>query len=201
MKKLLMMLMMSVFLLTMTVTAEAGDNMASEGRPKVAVIMDTPLVFGDDDKIKEAIVTKVQEWFPSNKYEILDFDTVQTLVTEYREENDMVVYEENTQTYKPLKVTDIEQVLGELNPDLVLNMRCTSGRGKTVMTAFSIRTKVNVTTNIRVLDMKTKKYIQRYEKTEAVGSGDMWGNSSSSRSYRKGLLKGIEGFKPDHNLY
>lgn len=201
-KRILAMIMMAFISLTVNLPgADAAISAASGSRIKVAVLMDTPMVIGDDEKIKEPLLTKIQEWFPSNKYELADFDELQVLVTEYREENDMIIYEENMKSYKPLKITDIEKIVETINPDLVVNLRCTAGMGKTVMTAFSVRTKINVTTNIRMLDMKEKKYIQRYETTEAVGSGDIWGNSSAARSYRKGFIKGIEGFKPDHSLY
>lgn len=201
-KRILTIIMMAFISLTMNLPgADAAISAANGSRIKVAVLMDTPMVIGDDEKIREPLLTKIQEWFPGNKYELADFDELQILAAEYREENDMVIYEENTKSYKPLKITDIEKIVEPVKPDLVVNLRCTAGTGKTVATAFSVRTKINVTTNIRILDMKEKKYIQRYETTEAVGSGDIWGNSSASRSYRKGLIKGIEGFKPDHNLY
>lgn len=202
MKKILAVIMTAFISLAIHLpTAGAAVSAADGSKTRVAVIMDTPMVIGDDEKIREPLLTKIREWFPGNKYELADFNELQILVTEYREENDMVIYEENTKSYKPLKITDIEKIVETVKPDLVVNLRCTAGTGKTVATAFSVRTKINVTTNIRILDMKEKKYIQRYETTEAVGSGDIWGNSSAARSYRKGLIKGIEGFKPDHNLY
>jgi hypothetical protein len=184
-------------------TGSAAITLLSSDGPKtkVAVIMDIPLIVGDEDKTKEAVVEKINEWFPPARYEIMDFDEAQLLVQEYREENDMIIYSENTREYKPLKITDIQEILKEYQPDLVLNARFARGTGKTVMTFWSIRTKVNVETDIRVLDFATGKYIQRYQKTEAVGSGGMLGTTSASRSYRKGIIEALEGFVPDHTKY
>lgn len=202
MKKILLLFILSFFSFSIALTpTEAAINLSTAPKTKIAVVLDTPLIIGDDEKIKEVIFENLQMWFPAHKYELVNFDEVQLLVTEYREENDMVVYEENTTTYKPLKIIDIVKIVKPFNPDFVINMKFTAGTGKTVATAFSHRTKINVTTSIKILNVKEKKYIQRYEATKAEGSGDMWGNTSSSRSFRKGIAKGMEGFKPDYTLY
>jgi hypothetical protein len=203
-KKALSLVALAIALLIPITASAAVDLLGNENEganPKVAVILDIPLVVGDEDKTKEAIIEKINEWFPPEKYELIDFDQTQLLVEEYREENDMVIYSENTREYKPLKITDIQSILNEHAPDLVVNARFSRGMGKTVMTFWSRRTKINVETDIRVLDFKTGKYIQRYQKTAAVGSGDVWGGSSASRSYRKGIIEGMAGFVPDHTKY
>lgn len=199
MKKTLAVIALVVAILVPSTASAAIDLLRTKS--KVAVIVDMPLMYGDEDKLEEEIIEKVNEWFPSNKYDVIDFNETRTLAVEYREENDMIIYTENTKEYKPLKITDIQEMLKEQQPDLVLNIRFARGAGKTVWTAWSRRTKINVLTDIRVLDFKNSNYVQRYQKTEAVGSGDMWGNTSASRSFRKGIVAAMEGFVPDHTKY
>lgn len=70
-KRILTIIMMAFISLTVNLPgADAAISAANGSRIKVAVLMDTPMVIGDDEKIKEPLLTKIQEWFPGNKYEL-----------------------------------------------------------------------------------------------------------------------------------
>ncbi|WP_304066018.1 CsgG/HfaB family protein [Megamonas hypermegale] len=209
MKKILLVLMSlcmlsSVCFASMADKVNAISSYTGETK-KVSILLDAPLGYVASEEITDMVQTKADEMFPTPKFLITPFEESQMMKQIYREDHGIPTTEWASTYGQALKTSDIQEIGKSLNTDYVLFIQVSdSGIQTSHSSSFipipifgnisSSKATTNVTCNIRVMDVKTGKYVVMKSTSRSGESSStmVGGVGSSTPSFEKVYLEAIE---------
>lgn len=208
-------------LLTMLVVAFCGGKADAA---QINTIIDTGSgMFAEPEKVYQEIDKHVRSWFcPSEEdqkkltlYERMHMDNSSHHILIPTSESDAIVQiyreEKGAAVSMDMEVTgvqnrdivltqaDFQKLSEQLGADYIVYFRVTSSMPTISVGLFSSGQKINVTTDFRIWDNKTCKYVfvKRYQTTGSSNSVLSYGFGSSVNAVKEGLNKALEQIDKD----
>lgn len=170
---------------------------------KVSVLLDAPLTYVSNEEIRNMVVDKAEEMFPTPQFLVTPFEDSQMMKQIYREEHGMPTEENMSLFGTALKMADIQAIGQSLSTDYVLFIQVSdsgpSYSNSNTWVPFlgsigSSKAKTSVKCDIRIMDVKTGKYIAMKQtvKDGASSSTTVMGIGGEQPSFDKAYMEAIE---------
>lgn len=158
---------------------------------KVAILMDAPVTYADNERIREMVPQKASEIFKKPKFEILSFEESQMMKKIYREENNMITIDYAT-SITPLKMADVKALGENLGADYVLLLNVTNSAPRVGAGLFSVSFKTTITCDARLMDVNAGKYIMMKQTVkDGKSTAVLAGIPSFDKAYQEALEKSL----------
>ena len=159
---------------------------------KLAILLDAPMTYADNEKIRTLVPEKVASIFKKPKFEILPFDDAQMQKKIYREENNMVT--SDYATISALKMADVQALGKQLGADYVLFLNVHNTMPRVGVGFFSMSFKTTITCDMRLMNVADGKYsFMKQVVKDGSSTAVMYGVPSFDSAYRDALSKALEG--------
>lgn len=202
MKKVLLMVMGLLLLASTCVAGPMSERVAEMATfdgdvKKVAVLLDAPVTYADNERVRELIPQRAAEIFPKPKFEILPFEESQMAKKIYREENGLITLD-GAVALTPLKMADVKALGEELGANYVLLMNVSNSAPRVGIGLFSSSFKTTITCDTRLMDVSAGKYIiMKQTVKDGKSTAVLGGVPSFDRAYQDALTKSIAEFEID----
>ncbi|HJG08031.1 MAG TPA: hypothetical protein K8V25_07255 [Megamonas hypermegale] len=207
MKKILLVLMSlcmlsSVCFASMADKVNAISSYTGETK-KVSVLLDAPLGYMSNEEIRNIVVEKANEMFPTPQFLVTPFEDSQMMKQIYREEHNMPTVEYASTFGTALKMADIQAIGQSLDADYVLFIQVSdSGPSYSNSSSWipfvgsisSSKAKTSVKCDIRIMNISTGKYVAMKQtvKDGADSSSSFMGIGGDQPSFDKAYQEAIE---------
>lgn len=203
-RKLFGMFAVAIILLMSNGNSASAFDLGGE-KATVAVILDTPDgMFSEPEKVYTTFQETLNKIFAnSSRYEFLAVGDTASYIQMYREENDLIVNVDNgvsnSDSIKPLKKEDYDNICKHFNADYMIYARVTTSFPRVSGGFFSASQSVNVTMDFRIWEGKKTDFVYT-KRTSTTGKSTTvyaGGFGSSSHAVEKGLKKGLQEIEKD----
>ncbi len=210
MKKILLTLM-CLFMLSsigfaQSMAEKVAANLSYTGETKrVSVLLDAPVSYADNEEIRNMVVDKTEELFPTPKFLLNPFEEGQMMKKIYREEHGMATDPQNMiYDFGPkLRMADIQAIGQSLNADYLVFIQVSNSEPQYSSSSSFIpfiggvsssKVKATITCDIRIMDVKAGKYVTMKEvvKEGKSSSTNVGGIGSGGPSFSKAYMEAIE---------
>lgn len=175
MKKIIVLFCLLCMALT-TVMAQDVTSQTSHIRPDsktVAVILDFPTEFVNNQKMNTMVMNKVRTTFAKPDYYIMPMEKVQLAKNNYCDEHGIPKFVNQYDMNLTLTLYDLKTLGKTLQADYVYYISFTAGGVQQASGIFNSSSATVGNCSVKVLDMHTEKYV--YQKTvTAEGKSTSW---------------------------
>ncbi len=175
MKKIIVLFCLLCMALT-TVMAQDVTSQTSRIRPDsktVAVILDFPTEFVNNQKMNTMVMNKVRTTFAKPDYYIMPMENVQLAKNNYCDEHGIPKFVNQYDMNLTLTLYDLKTLGKTLQADYVYYISFTAGGVQQASGIFNSSSATVGNCSVKVLDMHTEKYV--YQKTvTAEGKSTSW---------------------------
>lgn len=175
MKKIIVLFCLLCMALT-TVMAQDVTSQTSHIRPDsktVAVILDFPTEFVNNQKMNTMVMNKVRTTFAKPDYYIMPMENVQLAKNNYCDEHGIPKFVNQYDMNLTLTLYDLKALGKTLQADYVYYISFTAGGVQQASGIFNSSSATVGNCSVKVLDMHTEKYV--YQKTvTAEGKSTSW---------------------------
>ncbi len=175
MKKIIVLFCLLCMALT-TVMAQDVTSQTSRIRPDsktVAVILDFPTEFVNNQKMNTMVMNKVQTAFAKPDYYIMPMENVQLVKNNYCDEHGIPKFVNQYDMNPTLTLYDLKTLGKTLQADYVYYISFTAGGVQQASGMFNSSSVTVGNCSVKVLDVHTEKYV--YQKTvTAEGKSTSW---------------------------
>lgn len=175
MKKIIVLFCLLCMALT-TVMAQDVTSQTSHIRPDsktVAVILDFPTEFVNNQKMNTMVMNKVRTTFAKPDYYIMPMEKVQLAKNNYCDEHGIPKFVNQYDMNLTLTLYDLKTLGKTLQADYVYYISFTAGGVQQALGIFNSSSATVGNCSVKVLDMHTEKYV--YQKTvTAEGKSTSW---------------------------
>lgn len=175
MKKIIVLFCLLCMVLT-TVMAQDVTSQTSHIRPDsktVAVILDFPTEFVNNQKMNTMVMNKVRTTFAKPDYYIMPMEKVQLAKNNYCDEHGIPKFVNQYDMNLTLTLYDLKALGKTLQADYVYYISFTAGGVQQASGIFNSSSATVGNCSVKVLDMHTEKYV--YQKTvTAEGKSTSW---------------------------
>lgn len=175
MKKIIVLFCLLCMALT-TVMAQDVTSQTSRIRPDsktVAVILDFPMEFVNNQKMNTIVMNKVRTTFAKPDYYIMPMENVQLAKNNYCDEHGIPKFVNQYDMNLTLTLYDLKTLGKTLQADYVYYISFTAGGVQQASGIFNSSSATVGNCSVKVLDMHTEKYV--YQKTvTAEGKSTSW---------------------------
>lgn len=175
MKKIIVLFCLLCMALT-TVMAQDVTSQTSHIRPDsktVAVILDFPTEFVNNQKMNTMVMNKVRTTFAKPDYYIMPMEKVQLAKNNYCDEHGIPKFVNQYDMNLTLTLYDLKALGKTLQADYVYYISFTAGGVQQASGIFNSSSATVGNCSVKVLDMHTEKYV--YQKTvTAEGKSTSW---------------------------
>lgn len=162
---------------------------------KVAVFLEAPVTFVNNEKVREAIPAKAAQLFTKPKFSVVPFSDSQMAMRTYREDNDLMG---NNYVQPALKRTDIQAMSKELGAKYAMFIIISNDAPRMSAGLFSLSFKTTVSCDVRVLDVEQGKYIvSKQIVKDGSSTAVLSGVPSFDKAYLDALDKSLTELKID----
>lgn len=158
---------------------------------KLAILLDAPVTYADNEAIRKLVPEKVAKIFKSPNFEILPFDDAQMQKKIYREEHNMVT--SDYATISALKMADVQALGKQLGADYILFLNVNNTMPRISAGFFSMSFKTTITCDMRLMKVTDGKYsFMKQAVKDGSSTAVMYGVPSFNGAYRDALDKSLE---------
>lgn len=176
-----------------------GFSQGANAQSTVAIILDAPAIYADNEKLQKTVPSFAQKNFPAPKFAVLPFEEAQTQVKIYREENNLVAlqqdidYQAADQSRIPLKQKDLLALGKSLHADYILLLVLSNTPPRMASGFFDVSYKTTITVDIRLFDVKTNKYIYLKQiRKDGKSTAILGGLPSFNNAYNNAVEKALK---------
>ncbi|MDO4922067.1 MAG: hypothetical protein Q4E64_09640 [Phascolarctobacterium sp.] len=169
---------------------------------KVAIFLEAPLTFCNDEKVHTMVDEKAQLIFTKDKFDILPLSDSLSAIQLYREEHDMAsVVSSGWSGYAvPMKKENVQEIGKNLACDYVFFVRLTNDVPRYSSGFMSVTAKTNITCDARVMNVAKGEYtFMKQILTEGKSTAIYMGAPSFEKAYFRAFEKALKDIKIDTN--
>lgn len=207
MKKIFLILLSLLMLSSVVFANDAQDDQAKAAKKledklmaatidpstltKVALFVEIPTQYINNEKIGKVISEKMSELFPKTKFFVIPHETANAALRIYKEDNRMT---EAT----PINREDIQKISKEIGSRYTLFLKASNNAPSASIGFMSATFKSTIVCDIRLLDVETKNYLVTKEIIKDGKSSSFFaGVPSFTNAYADALEQAFDEFKFD----
>lgn len=177
-----------------TMSEKVAQNLYTGESKKVAVLLDIPVEYINNEDIKGKILKKTNDIFKTPKFELLPFDDTQLVKLTYCEEHGIPTFSyKNSINDSMLRIYDLKNIGKKLQADYVFYIGLTTSNAIQSEGMFDTSSSATGRCEAKLLDINKGEYVYQQIFLEE-GTSTSWFSdiSSPKRAYMKAIEKCIE---------
>lgn len=177
-----------------TMSEKLAQNFYTENTKKVAIILDIPVEYINNEDVKKMVLNKTDNIFKNPKFKILSFDDVQLVKLTYCEEYGIPTFSyKNNMNNSMLRIYDLINIGNKLQADYIFYISLTTSNIIQSEGMFDTSSSAIGRSEVKLLDVNKKQYVYQKIFIEEGKSTSWFSDISSPRkAYLKSIKKCIE---------